>query len=115
LTYGNRTVLGLFAVTWEQLTLMPSRYTAEAPDRAERERLLHEVTVHGFVDDYRGVRISTSGRRFLIERACVWNLLDAQGQYLGQAATFADWRYLPPTSETDQASEGPIEAVTVRR
>jgi hypothetical protein len=115
LTYGNRTVLELFAVTWEQLTRMPSRYTAEAPERAERERLLHEVRVHGFVDDYRGVRISAHGQRFLIERACVWNLLDPQGRSLGQAATFADWRRLPPTDATDQVSEGPIEAITVRR
>ncbi len=114
LTYGNRTVLGLFTVTWDQLTRMPSRYTAEAPDRAERARLLHEVTVHGFVDDYRGVRISARGQRFLIERACVWNLLDQQGRHQGQAATFAHWRLLP-TDATDQASEGPIEAVTVRR
>lgn len=114
LSYGNRTVLGLFAVTWEELTRMPSRYTAEAPERTERERLLHEVTAHGFVDDYRGVRISARGQRFLIEGACVWNLLDPQGRYRGQAATFADWRLLP-TDATNQASEGPIEAVAVRR
>jgi len=114
LTYGNRTVLRLFAVTWNQLTRMPSRYTAEAPDRAERARLLHEVRVHGFVDDYRGVRISARGQRFLIEGACVWNLADPQGRSLGQAATFTDWRLLS-TEAPDQASEGSIEAVAVRR
>jgi hypothetical protein len=40
------------------------------------------------------MRISSSGRRFWIERATVWNLLDADGVYRGQAATFADWALL---------------------
>ena len=105
LTYGNGTVLRLFEVTWGQLTAMPSRYTAEAPDREERARLLAAVAAEGFIDDYRGVRVAASGRRFLIERACVWNLVDDVGRYRGQAATFREWRYL---------SERTIEAGTVR-
>lgn len=112
LTYGNRTVLRLFEIDWGQLTAMPSRYTAEAPDRAERERLLQEVTARGYVDNYRGVRVAASGRRFMIERACVWNLVDTGGACLGQAATFAHWR---PLEQGDAAgSEGPVEAIAVR-
>lgn len=99
LTYGNRTALTLFELDWGQFTAMPSRFTAEAPNRAERERLLREVATRGYIDDYSGVRISASGRRFLIERACVWNLIDAGGGYRGQAATFADWRYLDQGGE----------------
>jgi hypothetical protein len=89
LTYGNRRALDLFELDWEQLTRMPSRLTAEAPDREERARLLAQVTARGFIDDYSGVRVSSSGRRFRIERAVVWNLIDREGQHLGQAATFA--------------------------
>jgi hypothetical protein len=92
LTYGNLTALKLFALTWEELTQMPSRLTAEAPNRAERARLLAEVTARGFIDDYSGVRISHTGQRFLIERATVWNLTDAEGKHCGQAATFQAWR-----------------------
>jgi hypothetical protein len=44
-----------------------------------------------FIDDYSGVRVSSTGRRFLIERATVWNLVDARGAYRGQAAAFSDW------------------------
>ncbi len=105
LTYGNGTALRLFEVTWGQLIAMPSRYTAEAPDREERARLLAAVAARGFIDDYRGVRVAASGRRFLIERACVWSVVDDAGRYRGQAATFGEWRYL---------SERPIEAGTVR-
>ena len=92
LTYGNLTALNLFALTWEELIQMPSRLTAEVPNRAERARLLAEVTARGFIDDYSGVRIARTGQRFLIEQATVWNLSDAERQLCGQAATFRTWR-----------------------
>ena len=71
---------------------MPSRWTAEAPNRAERAQLLVEVTARGFIDDYSGMRIAQTGQRFLIEQATVWNLTDNAGRYGGQAATFRAWR-----------------------
>lgn len=97
LTYGNQTALKLFALTWEELTRMPSRLTAEAPNRAERARLLAEVTAHGFIDNYSGVRISSTGQRFLIGRATVWNLSDDKGYPYGQAATFREWQLVEDT------------------
>ena len=45
----------------------------------------------GFVDDYQGIRISRTGKRFRIEQAIVWNLVDDQGRHAGQAATFDHW------------------------
>jgi hypothetical protein len=62
--------------------------------RDERARLLDRVSQQGYIDDYRGVRISKTGRRFMIEQATVWNLLDENGAPYGQAATFSQWRYL---------------------
>jgi hypothetical protein len=92
LTYGNRTALDLFEMTWEEFTATPSRFTAEAPLRDERQRLLERVTKHGYIDDYSGIRISKSGKRFQINRATVWNLLDEKGKVAGQAATFKAWK-----------------------
>ncbi len=91
LTYGNLTALRLFEMSWETFTQTPSRFTAEAPVREERARLLQGVKQHGFIDDYSGVRISASGRRFRITRATVWNLVDESGDRVGQAATFSHW------------------------
>ena len=91
LNYGNQTALDLWEVTPEQLLALPSRLTAEPTNRDARERFLEETKRKGFVTGYRGVRISTSGRRFEIENATIWNLSDAAGQPLGQAATFASW------------------------
>ena len=94
LNYGNRAALTLWEMTWEELTRTPSRFTAEAPNREERARLLEVVTARGFIDDYSGVRISKSGRRFRIERATVWNLITEAGQPCGQAAMFERWEFV---------------------
>jgi hypothetical protein len=94
LNYGNAATLALWEMSWAELTRTPSRLTAEAPNREERARLLEAVTKRGFIDDYSGVRISKSGRRFRINRATVWNLLAADGKSCGQAATFGKWEFI---------------------
>ena len=94
LNYGNAAALGLWEMSWAELTRTPSRLTAEAPNRAERARLLAAVTERGFIGDYSGVRISKTGRRFRIARATVWNLLDEHGDASGQAAMFEQWEFL---------------------
>ena len=98
LNYGNRPALDLWEITWAEFTAIPSRLTAEPVNREERARTLHRVATHGFITDYRGVRISRTGRRFLVERATVWNVLDEQGAKRGQAASFSRWTPLAPLS-----------------
>jgi len=88
LFFGNGYTLRCFETDVESLLAMPSRLTAEAPLREERQALLDRVTAQGYIDDYAGVRISAAGRRFRIENAVVWNVTDADGQRHGQAATF---------------------------
>jgi hypothetical protein len=96
LTYGNARALALWEMTWAELTSTPSRLTAEPIHRDERARLLARTRADGFVDDYSGVRISKTGRRFRIEAAIVWNLSDVAGNHRGQAATFDRWTPLGP-------------------
>ena len=95
LNYGNQAALDLWELRWEELTAMPSRLTAEAPVREERARLLERVACDGFIDDYSGIRVTRSCRRFRIEQATVWNLADESGAPCGQAAMFANWEFLP--------------------
>jgi hypothetical protein len=90
--YANRAAQACFEYGWDEFTGLPSRLSAEAPDRAERQRLLDAVTRDGFIGDYRGIRIAKSGRRFRIESAVVWQLIDEAGTLHGQAAAFGDWR-----------------------
>jgi hypothetical protein len=95
LNYGNQAALDLWEMTWEQLIRTPSRQTAEPVNREERARMLRLVEERGYYDRYRGVRISATGRRFLVEEAIVWTVMDDQGRCIGQAATFERWARLP--------------------
>ena len=92
--YGNRMALDLFEMDYSRFVRLPSRYSAEPVNREERARLLERVSRDGFIDDYSGVRISASGKRFRIEQAVVWNLIEADGLIHGQAATFDRWTAL---------------------
>jgi hypothetical protein len=94
LNYGNQTALDLWELSWEQFIKTPSRLTAEPDDRAERERMLTQARAKGYYDGYRGVRISSTGKRFLVERALIWTVIDPAGRPIGQAATFSQWSYL---------------------
>lgn len=94
LNYGNKTALTLWEMEIPTLTSTPSRLTAEPMHRDERAQLMSRAARDGFVDDYRGIRISRSGKRFLIERAIIWNLVNPEGHRVGQAATFSNWKPL---------------------
>lgn len=94
LNYANHAGLALWEMTAEDFIRTPSRLTAEPTLRAAREKLLAETTRMGFVSGYEGVRISSTGRRFLIQDVTIWNVTDAGGVAAGQAATFANWRFL---------------------
>lgn len=92
--YANLKALELFELNWEAFTQLPSKLSAEPVNQSERERLLAQVTQNGYIDNYAGVRISSTGKRFIIKNAVVWNLLNDKGNYKGQAACFGDWKFL---------------------
>ncbi len=56
--------------------------------------MLEQAAKQGYINNYQGIRISSTGQRFSIEKAIIWNLTDESGQRCGQAATFADWKWL---------------------
>ena len=92
--YANRKAMQLFEMVWPEIIGLPSRMSAEPANRDERTRLLQRVTDKGYIDDYSGIRISSSGRRFKISDAIVWNLTNEQGEYVGQAAMFGNWAFV---------------------
>ncbi len=109
LNYGNAAALRLWESDWASFTCTPSRETAEPLHREAREELLARVRANGFIDDYSGVRISRNGRRFRIEAAVVWNVIDEAGNYLGQAAAFERWTPTQGTFVTDPQKLFPLE------
>ena len=83
--YANQSALNLFEVSLDVLTETPSKYSAPNVGQEERQRLLEQVSKHGFIDRYRGIRQTFTGKRFMIEDATVWNLIDEYGLLQGQA------------------------------
>ncbi|MEI2656265.1 MAG: MEKHLA domain-containing protein [Nitrosomonas sp.] len=94
LNYGNRVALNLWIMDWKQFTQTPSRFTAEPINREERSRMLEQAKTQGYITDYRSVRISSTGKRFQVDQAIIWNIQKPDGAPLGQGATFSAWRFL---------------------
>lgn len=92
--YANRCALQLFEFEFAEFITLPSRYSAEAINREARAQLLAEVSQKGYIANYSGVRISKTGKRFLIQNAVVWNIFDHEQRYCGQAACFKSWEYV---------------------
>ncbi len=89
--YGNRRALELWEFSWEDFTQMPSRKCVEPVTQEERDRLLAAAATKGYIDNYSGIRISSTGKRFQIEDVILWNVLDEQNQRCGQAAVFSKY------------------------
>lgn len=92
--YGNRMALRLFEMRAAEFIGLPSERSAEPAARGARARMFEELSRTGIIEGYSGVRVAASGRRFAILDACVWDLRNADGEPRGQAATFADWRFI---------------------
>jgi len=92
--YANLTAQQLFQIPWDEFVTLPSRFSADFPNQAERVRLLSDVSNQGFIRNYSGIRITKSGQRFTIQNAIIWTVMDPTGIPCGQAATFHRWRYV---------------------
>lgn len=86
--YANLAAQRIFELDWSGFMRLPSRESAEPVNQEARARLMARVRQDGYIDDYSGVRISATGKRFTISNATIWNLVDKTGEYRGQAAMF---------------------------
>ncbi|MGN6208196.1 MEKHLA domain-containing protein [Asticcacaulis sp.] len=94
--YANARALRLWEMDWEAFIRLPSRLSAEVASdiQSDRNALLKAALARGWVDDYTGIRIASTGQRFHIRNTTLWNVVDSQGVHHGQAAFIRDWRFL---------------------
>lgn len=92
--YANLKAQELFEMDWEAITNMPSRFSAEPMEQSERNLFLEKTIKNGYVENYNGIRISRTGKRFWIKDAIIWNLVDEHQIYKGQAALFSNWEFI---------------------
>jgi PAS domain S-box-containing protein len=90
--YANRCAQQWFGYSWDEFTQLRSRLSAEAPEQAERDKLLASVAEKGFVAGYTGRRITKSGTRFWAQDGVIWELRRDDGVAGGQAAMFRSRR-----------------------
>ena len=83
--YLNKAALSLFKVTLDQVIGKPSTITAPESEQKERDGLLNQVNSHGFIENYKGVRVASDGKLFQIKDATIWNIDDEKSQKIGQA------------------------------
>ncbi|NOQ65031.1 MAG: MEKHLA domain-containing protein [Methyloprofundus sp.] len=86
--YANQAALDAFVMSWAEFTQLASRKSAAAVKQVERDKVMASVSQYGFIDHYQGTRITATGQQFMIADTTIWNIVDAQGQYHGQAAVF---------------------------
>ena len=94
LNYGNPFALKLWELNWEEFTKTPSRNTTEHDLREKRQKMLKITEKQGYFDQYEGIRVSASGKRFKIKNAIIWNVLNESNFKIGQAAFFNEIQYL---------------------
>jgi hypothetical protein len=92
--YANLAGQYLWEMEWAEFTRLRSRFSADLPGQEERLLSLEEARRKGFIQNYQGVRISRSGRRFTIKDATLWNVYNDSGIYAGQAVMFERWEFL---------------------
>lgn len=91
--FANRKALELWEMTWSEFTSIESHYSASEDKRAERSQLLETVKKNGIIRNYTGIRVSKTGKQFLIKDAIVWNVNDNESRILGQAVKFDNYSY----------------------
>lgn len=91
--YGNLTAQKLWEITWDEITVMPSRLSAEPMEQSRRNLLLEEGKQRGITVLEKGLRVRKNGQRFYIKDVKLFNLIE-DGQYLGQGAVYMDWEFV---------------------
>ena len=94
LIYANAAALRLWRRRWDAMVGMPSQLTAPEQERQERAQALGSAQKMDAFQGYRGIRIDSEGRRFVINNARIWTLWDKQGERCGQAASFSNWWWI---------------------
>ncbi|MDA7842645.1 MEKHLA domain-containing protein [Methylophilaceae bacterium] len=83
--YLNKAALSIFKVSLDQVIGKPSTMTAPESEQKERNTLLNQVNSHGFIKNYKGVRVASDGKLFQIKDATIWNIVDKESIKIGQA------------------------------
>lgn len=86
--YANQQALHCFKYSEQEMMGMPSRFSASEKDRRERQDLLSLVMKNGIACNYTAPRINKFRQAIIIHDGVVWQIYNADNQFVGQAALF---------------------------
>ena len=92
--YANQTAQRLFELSLAKFISLSSRFSAEQSETEHRQEMLDSVLRYGYINNYTGMRKSSTGRKFNILDAELWNVLNEKGVVYGQAVKFKYWQFL---------------------
>ncbi|KAJ3119324.1 hypothetical protein HK098_005591 [Nowakowskiella sp. JEL0407] len=80
--FVNQKAIDAFGYSVTDFLTIPSRKSAQPANQAERELFMKTVAKNGFVENYSGIRVKSSGELFAIRNGTVWNVLDESGEVI---------------------------------
>lgn len=92
LDWVNRAAAAAFEAAPADLIGRASAATAPPDATADRQQLFVRLEERGFVTGYSGVRVTATGRRFVIDDVTVYELSDPDGRAAGHAAIIGTTR-----------------------
>lgn len=92
--FANQQALNLWQLSLEEFIGMPSTKTASEEHQQERDSLLNQVHLQGFIKNYSGIRQTSTGQNFKIFDALVWNVYNEKQETIGQAVKFDNYKML---------------------
>ena len=91
-TFANPAALALFGYNESEFIGLPSKLSAGPEDRSEREVMMKQAALDGYILNYNGIRVKKNGEMFWIKNGIIFNLKEGD-TVIGQAAiipTFAE-------------------------
>jgi hypothetical protein len=92
--YGNLQALSCFGYEHLKFLQLPSRSTM--PDEAvnqSQQPLLSQLEEQGFATIAQDTRVTSGGRKFVVDRGVVWKLIDNLGRIHGHATRRDEWHF----------------------
>jgi len=88
--YANEVSLQLFKTNWDEMIGAHSSVSASKSLQSDRNKMLKRVVREGYVDNYKGNRMTFDGSFFQINDATIWNIVDSKNNSQGQAVLIMD-------------------------
>ena len=110
-TYANKLALETFDYPASSFIGLPSHLCLDSSQKdlnnqtKLREKYLKTSLEKGYAEDIHGIRVSATGRRFMISDTCVWNVLDEEGNVVGQAAKVPKWSFVDESRSERELSD----------